>query len=172
MPQHPHTTFVSPKHEPAAASQSVRLRYADAAEAQKGVQDDYEYWTGRLTDLSFQLSLAIIGANWAVFGNVAAILHNPWAKASLASIILGIGINLLGTKHLGELLDQRVEYANADHARWEAEYKAYAKGSAATKNWPFTAKTDGIARFLREVKTWAPVLAGSLFLIGLFATHA
>jgi hypothetical protein len=79
-------------------------------------------------------------------------------------IILGVAINLIGTKHLGELLRKRLKDAKADPARWKREYaEAYGKPGP----WPFTPKTDGLARFLREVKTWFPLLAGGLFLVGL-----
>lgn len=172
MAHHPHTTSLPNDHEPAAASQRLGWRYSNAGEAQKDVQDDYEYWTGKLTDLSFQLSLAIIGANWAAFGNLDTILHNRWAKASLASIILGIALNLLGTKQLGELLGKRLDHAKADPHQWEKEYAQYREGRGGNGHWPFTATTDALARFLREIKTWAPLLAGALFLIGLFSTHA
>ncbi len=168
MTHDPHTTSLPSDHKPEAATQRLGWSYSNAGDAQKDLQKDYEYWTGKLTDLSFQLSLAIIGANWAAFGNLEKILHNPWAKASLASIILGIAINLLGTKHLGELLDKRLGYAKADPGRWEKEYVAACR---APGHWPFTAKTDDLARFLRDVKTWAPLVAGALFLIGLFATQ-
>jgi hypothetical protein len=164
MEHHPHTNSLS-THPDRAAKRRVLRRYSNAGEAQKDLQDDYEYWTGKLTDLSFQLSLAIIGANWAAFGNLETILRNTWAKLSLASIILGIAINLFGTKYLGEVLGKRLKYAEANPERWNQEY------SDPPEHWPFTAKSDALARFLREVKTWAPLIAGTLFLIGLFATH-
>jgi hypothetical protein len=164
MAKHPRSSSHAPDQEPAEARATVLWRYPDPGAAQKDVQDDYEYWTGKLTDLSFQLSLAIIGANWAAFEKLDRILQNPWAKSSLSCVILGIAINLLGTKRLGELLRKRLKYAEADPGRWKREYvEAYGKAG----HWPFTATTDGLARFLREIKTWFPLVAGLLFLIGL-----
>jgi hypothetical protein len=82
----------------------------------------------------------------------------------LSFIILAIAIHLIGCKQLGESLRRRIKYAEADPQRWRREYEAsYGKAG----HWPFTAATDGIARMLREVKTWFPLIAGGLFVIGL-----
>jgi len=44
--------------------------YASASDGLKQVRDDFLYWTGRLTDSSFQLSFALIAGNWAAFGSL------------------------------------------------------------------------------------------------------
>lgn len=54
----------------------VPTGYANSEEALKDVQDTYIDWTRKLSETSFQLSLAIIGANWAAFGTVDKILSN------------------------------------------------------------------------------------------------
>jgi hypothetical protein len=125
--------------------------YASSDEALKAVKDDYLYWTGKLTDSSFELSLALIAANWAVFGTVQKILGNPWAKASLGLIIATLAISLAGAKYMGELHAQRVRYAAQDVDRWQKECgAAYGK----TGPWPFTSEIERVGRCLREVKTW------------------
>ena len=60
-------------------------------------KDTYIDWTRKLSESSFQLSLAIIGANWAAFGTVDKILSNVWAKFSLIVVIADLAINLIGT---------------------------------------------------------------------------
>jgi hypothetical protein len=139
--------------------------YASSDEALKAVKDDFLYWTGTLTDSSFELSLALIAANWAVFGSVQRILSNPRAKTSLGLIIATLAISLAGAKYVGELHDRRVKYAAQDVDRWEKECAA-AYGT--TSPWPFTIKIERLGRCLREVKTWLPLLAGILFLVALF----
>lgn len=60
--------------------------YTTSSDAPKAVRDDYHYWTGKLTDSSFQLSLAVIAANWPVFSSASGILCNWWAKLSIALV--------------------------------------------------------------------------------------
>ena len=145
--------------------QTVAL-YANPGEAQRAVKEGFEYWTGKLTDGSFQLSLALIGANWAAFGSVQKILSNLWAKSSLGFVILSLAISLAGAKLMGELHRRRIKYAAQDPDRWVRECAA---AFGQDSPWPFTRGIEMLARWLRELKTWLPLLAGALFLKGLFA---
>ncbi len=140
--------------------------YANPGEAQRAVKQDFEYWTGKLTDSSFQLSLALIGANWAAFGSVQTILNNLWAKSSLGLVILSLAISLAGAKLMGELHRRRIKYAAQNPDRWARECTA---AFGQDSPWPFTRGIEMLARSLREVKTWLPLLAGALFLKALFA---
>ena len=131
----------------------------------KAVRDDFLYWTGKLTDSSFELSLALIGANWAAFGSVQKILTNGWARASLGLVIGSLGLTLIGAKCMGELHRRQIDYAAADPERWERECAA-ALGRIGP--WPFTKGIERLGRGLREAKTWLPLAAGISFLIALF----
>jgi hypothetical protein len=71
--------------------------YDDPQEALKAVIADYQYWTGRLTDSSAQMSYAVIAANWVVFGSVPTILTSIWAKLSLLSVMLSLATSVIGT---------------------------------------------------------------------------
>jgi hypothetical protein len=130
----------------------------------KAVREDFLYWTGRLTDSSFQLSLAIIGANWAVFGSVEKILSNVYAKRSLGVVIASLALNLIGAKWMGDMHRRRIDYASKDRDRWERECSA---ALGRVDPWPFTKGIDRLGRFLRWTKTWLPLLAGALFLVAL-----
>ena len=88
--------------------------YETPSDALKAVHEDYHYWTGKLTESSFELSVAVIGANWAVFGSLAGILDNLCAQASISTVIVGLGINLVGAKWLGEMHRERIAYAESD----------------------------------------------------------
>jgi hypothetical protein len=64
--------------------------YGNPQEALKSIRDDYFYWTSKLTESSFVLSLALIGANWAVFGSVDKVRNNIWAELSIAAVIFSL----------------------------------------------------------------------------------
>jgi hypothetical protein len=145
----------NPPHRPGAL-------YTSSSDGLKAVRDDYLYWTGRLTDTSFQLSLALIAANWAVFGSVKDLLKAPWARASILLVILSLTLNLLGAKRMGELHRRRIDYAAADSERWEKECAA---ALGRRDPWPITKDIELTGQVLRELRTWLPFAAGIAFAI-------
>jgi hypothetical protein len=147
---------------PGATSSSAVL-YEDPAAAARAVQADYLYWSGRLTDTSFQLSIALIGANWAVFSTTRDVLANPWARASIAAVVLSLGISLFGAKVMSELHRERLLYAENDPLRWRGEFDE-SHGRAVP--WPFTSDIESLGYLLRWCKTWLPLGGGILFLAG------
>jgi hypothetical protein len=143
-------------------------QYADSHAAAQAVRGDFDYWTGKLTETSLQLSYAVLGANWAVFGKVDAILSNGWSKLSLLCVIVSLASAVIGAKIMGERHRKQLDHAEEDTVRWQQEYEA-------TKNhrdpWPYTAEIERLGRALRFVKTWLPLLAGLLFIIALLYPH-
>lgn len=139
--------------------------YTSSTDALKAVRDDFLYWTGKLTDSSFELCMALIAGNWAAFGSVQKILSSFWAKSSLGLVIATLAISLLGSKVMGELHRRRIDYAGADLQRWEAECAA-ALGRISP--WPFTKQIERVGRCLREIRTWVPLIAGVCFFVALF----
>lgn len=148
----------------AADISEVPVAYKTPADALEAVRADFLYWSGKLTDTSFELSLALIAANWAVFGSVTQVLENEWAKASLFFVVLSLGFNLAGSKWMSEMLRHRYEYAESSPSRWAEEFK---ENRGKRVSWPFTDNMEFLGRLLRECKTWLPLLSGILFLIGL-----
>lgn len=148
---------------PAPAKPGATL-YSDSSEALKAVRDDYHYWTGKLTDSSFELSVAVIAANWAVFGTVDRVLQSPWSRASIAIVVLSLLLSLLGAKIMGEAHRLRIEYAETDPSRWRGEFHA-THGS--DDPWPFTRGIVRLGRLLRECKTWLPITGGAAFFLAL-----
>lgn len=140
--------------------------YQSASEALKAVREDYHYWTGKLTETSLQLSYAVLGANWAAFGSVDKILANFWSKLSVTLVVVGLGVTVAATKGIGEMLRDRIDYAEADAARWQNEFTD-ARGKS--DHWPFTTGIDFLGRAMREAKTWLPLAAGASFLVSLFS---
>jgi hypothetical protein len=153
---------IEPRPLPAPAS--ANTLYKDPQEGLKTLQEGYLYWTGKLTESSFALSLAVIGANWAVFGSVDRVLSNPWSEVSIAAVILSLVLNLFTDWKLGGMLRQRIAYAQEDPTRWEKEFK---EASGTSIPWPSTARIDRWATALRVVRTFLPTVGGACFLIAL-----
>jgi hypothetical protein len=149
---------------PLAAKTSTTALYASPQEALKAVREDYLYWTGRVTETSVQLSLAVIGANWAVFGSIDAILTNFWARLSMMLVVVGLGVSLLAASWMGTLHGHRIDYAESDTERWKREFD---ETMGKRDPWPFTAAIEVIGAWQRLVKTWLPISAGIAFLIAL-----
>jgi len=139
--------------------------YDSARDALKSIRDDYSYWTSKLTESSFALSLAVIGANWAVFGSFDKVRNNIWAELSIAAVILTLVISLIGHWYLGGLLRKRIAYAEQDAARWQKEFNENAGKSTP---WPSTPAIDNWANAFRFAKMSLPVLGGAFFVIAFF----
>jgi len=146
-------------HQPAAGL------YDNPQAALQSIREDYFYWTGKLTESSFALSLAVIGANWAAFGSVDRLLNNIWAETSMAAVILSLVISLIGNWWLGGLLRKRVAYAEEDAAQWQKEFTENAGKST---HWPSTPTIDCSAAVFRFAKIFLPLIGGACFLIALF----
>ena len=160
-PQNPDEVGSPPKR----ATQSSGSLFSDPSEALKSVRDDYLYWTGKLTESSFQLSLAIIAANWAVFTNKNDLLKNGWARASIAVVLLSLAVSLVAAKMMGEAHRKIIDHAESDLDRWKKEFDA----ALDTKDpWPFTQFINRYGRVARECKTWLPLAGGIFFLLALF----
>lgn len=161
-----------PQHEvrtdvPVASGSATGALYESAHEALEAVREDYSYWSGRLTDTSLQLSYAVIAANWAVFGSVDKIMKNPWSKLSVVLVVVGLGLGVAGAKWISELLRGRLDYAETDNMRWNAEFQETA---GKRDPWPFTGTIEFLGRAMREAKTWLPLAAGGSFLAALLFT--
>ena len=151
--------------EPVQPQRSKASLYSSASDGLRQVQQDFLYWTGRLTDSGFQLSLALIAGNWAAFGSLQKILNNSWAKWSLALVIATLALSLLGAYIMGHLHQRQIEYAAEDPARWEEDCK---RSFGKVDPWPYTDGIETLGRWTREVKTWLPLVSGVCFLVALF----
>jgi hypothetical protein len=149
---------------PLAAASRAEALYQSPNEALKAVREDYFYWTGKLTDTSLQLSYAMVAANWAVFGSVDKLLNNFWSMLSVSLVIVGLGLSVVTAKWMGELNRARIDYAETDLSRWEAEFRENARKRVP---WPFTRSIESLGRAMREARTWLPLIAGVSFFIAL-----
>lgn len=137
--------------------------YQTAQDALKKVAEEYNYWSGRLTETSAQMCYALIGANWVVFQSGHGILQNVWAKLSLLMVLLALASSVVGSWWLSESLRRRVEYGEDDNARWEKEFED-ARGKSV--DWPFTTSIDRVGFLTRQIKAGFTLLGGILLIIG------
>lgn len=144
---------------------SDKRRFNNVGEASKELFDGFNEWCSALSSHSLQAAYAIIAANWAVHGNAHAILTNIFAKLSMATTIAFLGLNLLGSRWMILLYKERCEYANNNKKQWEKEFH---EAETAPSSWPYTKSIENIGFALRILKTWAPVIAGLLFILSLF----
>ena len=149
----------------ALTSVPAPVGYQTSAEGYKKVQEAYDYWTGKLTDTSMQLSYAVIAANWAVFGSANLVLHNRYSKWSIALVLFALVVNVFGSWVLGELHRARAVAAETRSREWNREWEQYK-----TQNnpyWPFTRSIIAVSKTMRHIKAWFPLIGGALFLVAL-----
>lgn len=141
--------------------------YKDPQAALQAVGAWFDSWTRQLSDRSIELSYAIIGANWAVFGSTGKLLSSPYAKVSIAASVLFLGLNLGLTSLIASRLRDRFAYAEDNPVRWKGEFE---KSKGKNSPWPSTKGIDNTASILRLVRTWLPLIAGGSLLLGILAS--
>jgi hypothetical protein len=144
----------------------VKPRYENSAAALKAVESEYQYWSGKLTESSFQLCVAIIAANWAVYQDVDRLRANPYAIWSICLVVATLAISLLVSKRMSEAHREQCEYAEKESKKWEQEYEAAPNAPGA---WPFTDEIENIGWVARGLKTFLPLIAGALFVMGVLS---
>jgi hypothetical protein len=142
----------------------MKSRYNDESDAIKELESEYQYWSGKLTESSFQLCIAILAANWAVYQDVNKLRENSYAVWSICLVIATLVISLLVAKRMSEAHRERCEYAEADKPRWAKEHNTYRESNGGA--WPFTDEIENIGWISRLLKTWLPLVAGVLFCLG------
>lgn len=149
---------------PGSGIDPAKGMFPNAPAALTELRDYYKGWTAQLTQRSFELSMAVIVANWSVSGGLNNLLLNPWAKASVAVVVIGLAATLLATWKMGELLRAQVKHAATSAAAWEQEWQQF---SGRANPWPFTDTINKLGSFQRLVKAFVPILGGVLFLCAL-----
>jgi hypothetical protein len=161
----PGTTVLTespPASEEARSRPELFLGYENSKKALESLRDWYTTWNGRLADRSVEVSYALIGANWAVFGSRDQLLDEPMAKISLVLVVTFLGLNLALTRIGTQMLQRRYYYAESNSSRWDEEYQ---EALGTRTPWPSTRAIDGVGQLLREIRTWMPLAAGVFFLI-------
>jgi hypothetical protein len=142
-------------------------RFNNPGEAVKELQEGFNDWSAILTKHSIETALAVIAANWAVYGDVKAILDNSWSKWSLAVAVGFLGINLVLTGSITFLYNRQRRHADTDKEKWKDEYE---KAGEELKSvpWPYTDKIQCMGSILRFLKVVIPMIAATLFIVSIF----
>ncbi len=141
-------------------------RFKTAGDAADELYKGFNDWSSSIASHGMQAAYSIIAANWAVYGGANGIMESPYAKNSMAIIVTFIGLNLLFTGWMTFLYTERNKYANDDKERWDKEFRKEIDGSS---SWPYTKFIENLGAFMRFLKVGAPVIAGSVFVCGLFS---
>ena len=140
-------------------------RFSNAGDAAAELITGFNDWSANISLYGMHMAYAVIAANWAVYGNAQTILSNPWAKYSVAIVILFLGLNLFCTWLMTNSYAERCDYADDDKNRWANEFKNEdAKSSA----WPYSKYIENLGDFIRFIKVWVPIVGGIVFILGLF----
>ena len=150
----------------APSALTVTRRFDSAGEASAELFEGFNKWSASINNYGMQAAYSVIAANWAVFGSANAIITNDWAKTSMTIVVIFIGVNLFLTLRMTGLYRQRVEYADDDKDRWNREFEG---GENTPSAWPYTSDIQSLGTVIRLLKTWAPILGGIAFVLGLFA---
>jgi hypothetical protein len=141
-------------------------RYKGAGDGLEKVCSEYEFWSGKFTEMSQQICFVLIGANWVMFGSTAkGLLGNVWPKLSVIAAIMALGVHFVGAWRLSEKLRIQNDYGEANPDRWAREFNEYRqKGSP----WPFTKSIENTGKRMRLWKMICIGLSGALLVVGVF----
>jgi hypothetical protein len=139
-------------------------RYSSAAEGLKALEDSYNYWTGKITDLAFQSSLALIAADWAL---ISGLHPSRCARGflivstivALASLLVG----LWGARQMAHLHRERFQFAESHRAAWQKEWE---QSETTESKWPYTQEIEDSGARWATAKFGLLVLAGATFATG------
>ena len=145
---------------------TLTRRFDNAGDASEELFVGFNDWSASISNYGMQAAYSVIAANWAVFGSSNAILTNSWSKTSMTIVVTFIGVNLFLTLWMTRLYRQRVEYADEDKGRWKSEF---GDGENMPSAWPYTSAIELLGTVIRLLKTWAPIIAGIAFVLGLLA---
>lgn len=139
-------------------------RFETAGDATDELFEGFNDWSASISSYGMQAAYSVIAANWAVYGSANAIITNYWARTSMALVITFIGVNLFLTWRMTVQYQRRLKYADDDKDRWHNEFN---HGEDASSAWPYTSSIQSLGASMRLLKTWAPIGAGLIFVMGL-----
>jgi hypothetical protein len=139
-------------------------RYSSAAEGLKALEDSYNYWTGKITDLAFQSSLTLIAADWALISGLhpsrcARNFLIVSTTVALASLLVG----LWGARQMAYLHRKQFQFAESHRAAWQKEWEL---SETTASQWPYTQEIENSGAKWATAKFSLLVLAGVTFAIG------
>ena len=149
-----------------AVGKPQRAAYSDATNALATLGRDFNYWSQKLTDSSWQMCLAVIAGNWAYYGSIDAIMKSRWALISLALIFASLAAALLFSFVMSEAHRNAYYAAEDDWGAWQGRFERYQKGIEKRDPFPANRLIDRLGVFTRALKTTLPLIAGTILIIG------
>lgn len=128
----------------------------------------FDEWCALLTSHSLQACYALIGANWAVHGNVTEVFNNICAKWSIGLVLSFIGINLLTDFLMVHFHFHQFLHAEKDFDIWVDEYKKHKSVIGGRTYWPYNKTIENLGIVTRFLKLLLPFIATILFVLSLF----
>jgi hypothetical protein len=142
-------------------------RYESSVHALQAVEEGFNYWSSRITESSFQMCVAIIAANWAVYPKINEIKHNPYALWSIMLVLATIAVSLISAWRMSEAHREQCERAEREPRTWNNEYAEF---SSKRHAWPFTDEIENLGWVVRGIKTFLPLLSGGIFIYGVLTS--
>ncbi|MGH7784539.1 MAG: hypothetical protein ACREO5_11940 [Candidatus Binatia bacterium] len=141
--------------------------FRNPAEGLQKLGESYDYWTGKITDLAFQTSLALIAANWAVISNAKI----PWwgDRCLIGSILfstLCLIVSVAGAWRMANLHSDRFAEAIANKASWKKQWEASENPDS---KWPYTSEIERFGSSTTRFKVGILILALIFFGLGSLA---
>jgi len=147
-------------------ARAQRTTYHDARDALLSLGADYNYWSQRLTDSSWQMCLVVVAGNWAYYGSIEAVMSSWWALASLALIFISLAAALLFSFIMSEVHRKAFYHAEGDWAAWQRRFEDYQNAVETRDPFPATKVIDQLGLFTRIAKTFLPLAAGAILVVG------
>jgi hypothetical protein len=140
----------------------MKQRFTDAGAGAQDVTDRYNSWSLKLSEICVQACYAIIAGLFAVFGTTGTLLSNTHAVASLVTVFIVLGANILVRHIIVGQLHRRIVFAENNTEKWNVEFNEYKKSGG---QWPYTHSIDLTGKLLRGLSVWGVLLASGLLII-------
>ena len=143
------------------APAAVRI-YQSAADGQRVLQSRYEYWTAKINDHSFNVSVSLIAANGAVYSPRVSTSVSATSSIALARLTLLLS--------LGGALRMSLRHYSAcygsvnEQGEWARRWKDAETNKASP--WPFTHDIISLGVCMAWSKVVMPCASTIFFLIG------
>lgn len=143
-------------------------QYSSAAEGRKALQKDYNYWTGRITDLVFQSSLAMIAANWALISGLhPARFARSFMIVSTVLAMVSLFVGLWGARRMANLHYKQYLFAEQHRKIWQEQWE---QSETIESKWPYTQEIEDSGSQFSAAKFWLLLLSGIAFAVGAITT--
>ncbi len=141
---------------------NIKDNSKDMEKGKKDLLDAFNIWSEGLSRHSVQATYAIIAANWATHVKPNnPILADTSACWSIGICIAFIMANIMITGVLNQLHKDRWKEAEDNTESWIRDFN---NRNDSKSQWPYTKKIDNYGVVLLYLRTFAPLIAGAIFI--------